>query len=301
MKKSFFLKATAIIMGAFVLVCAGLSAVVLLTPKTYPNPTEIANLSKAESIVLSTSTLQSITSTIAPTATTLPTRTAIPSLTPIPTAAGTPIFALASCIPHDSPRERGLVVKIVDGDTIEVAIGNALKTVRYIGMNTPEWNQVGGSQATAFNTQLVRDRYVTLVKDISETDKFDRILRYVFVDDTFVNLELVSQGYAEAASYPPDTSCDGIFRNAQDSAQSRRSGIWSSGAFASMTETSMPVFQPTVPVSAGTCNCTGPDLDCANFVSRSAAQACFNYCNLLHGDVFSLDSDGDGKVCETMP
>jgi micrococcal nuclease len=65
-----------------------------------------------------------------------------------------------------------------------------------------------------------------LVKDISETDKYDRLLRYVFVGDTFVNFELVNQGYAAAVTFPPDVACEDVFRSAEADARSRGLGLW---------------------------------------------------------------------------
>ncbi len=85
-------------------------------------------------------------------------------------------------------------------------------------MNTPEdTSQVEyfGPEATAKNTELVAGKAVTLIKDVSETDQYGRLLRYVIVDDLFVNYELVSLGYANTASYPPDTACIPAFQAAE--------------------------------------------------------------------------------------
>ncbi len=66
------------------------------------------------------------------------------------------------------------------------------------------------------------------------------------------------------------------------------------------TPTSAPVVQPSPPPAP--CNCSGPDPDCGDFGTHAAAQACFNYCmSQGYGDVFRLDSDGDGNACESLP
>ena len=67
--------------------------------------------------------------------------------------------------------------------------------------------------------------------------------------------------------------------------------------------TKTPKVQPTKPpVSNAVCNCTGPDLDCKDFKRKKEAQACYNYCKSLgYGDIFKLDRDKDGKVCESLP
>ena len=64
------------------------------------------------------------------------------------------------------------------------------------------------------------------MKDVSETDKYGRLLRYVFAGDTFVNFELVNQGFAAAASFPPDVSCDGMVHLAEEDARSHARGLW---------------------------------------------------------------------------
>ncbi len=103
------------------------------------------------------------------------------------------------------------VLDVVDGDTIRVSIDGRRYTVRYIGIDTPETVRPDhpvewmGPEATAANEALVAGKTVYLEKDVSETDRYGRLLRYVYLaDGTMVNLELVRQGYAHAGSYPPD-------------------------------------------------------------------------------------------------
>ena len=85
------------------------------------------------------------------------------------------------------------VTRVVDGDTIHVSIGGKDYKVRYIGVNTPEItfgkNEPLGKEAKNYNAKLVDGQTVYLVKDVSETDKYGRLLRYVFVGGTFVNAE----------------------------------------------------------------------------------------------------------------
>src|SRR3989344_4113968 len=80
-----------------------------------------------------------------------------------------------------------LVSKVIDGDTIEIEGG---MKVRYIGIDTPETShptkgvQCFGRQATERNRQLVEGKKVILEKDISETDKYGRLLRYIWIRST---------------------------------------------------------------------------------------------------------------------
>jgi len=104
----------------------------------------------------------------------------------------------------DQYGEEATVLRVVDGDTIDVEIKGERQRVRYIGMNTPERNEPCFDEATQANVDLALGKAVHLVSDVSETDRYGRLLRYVYVGDVFVNLELVAQGYAEAVLYRPD-------------------------------------------------------------------------------------------------
>jgi endonuclease YncB( thermonuclease family) len=102
--------------------------------------------------------------------------------------------------------ETGRAIRAVDGDTITVWLNGEIVRVRYIGINTPEDDQACFQIAKNANAALVTGQEVTLVQDRSNADLYGRLLRYVYVGDTFVNAELVRQGYAEAVEYPPDTA-----------------------------------------------------------------------------------------------
>jgi len=121
------------------------------------------------------------------------------------------------CIPDISTVETARVVRVIDGDSIEVVMGEETYQVRYIGINTPEYyssDRQRAEEATRVNQDLVEGKTIFLFKDQSETDKYDRLLRYVVTKDAFVNLELVRSGYAEAREYPPDTACHQVFKEA---------------------------------------------------------------------------------------
>lgn len=131
------------------------------------------------------------------------------------------------------------VTKVVDGDTIEVEIEEVKKKLRYIGVNTPETVdprravQCFGKEASNENKRLVEGKNIILEKDISETDKFGRLLRYIYLklDDgslLFVNDYLVRQGFANASEYPPDVKYSDRFREAEREARENRRGLWGS-------------------------------------------------------------------------
>lgn len=237
--------------------------------------------------------------TLLPTAV-VSTVTAAPTLPPTAALSG---INGASCIPANSI-QHGTVVDVVDGDTIKVLLDEDGKTysLRYIGMDTPEMNsaeQQLAMQARNRNAELAYGKKVTLIKDVSETDRYNRLLRYVLADSIFVNYQLVAEGYARAVAYPPDTACNDALQSTQQTALAAGLGLWGATRLATV-----PVGLATEPGSGGSapCSCKGPDLDCKDFGTHSKAQACYNYCNQQgYGDVYRLDGDHDGTVCESLP
>lgn len=123
------------------------------------------------------------------------------------------------------------VRKVIDGDTIEIAGG---KRIRYIGIDTPEIHhpkkpvECFGQEAAEFNRNLVEGKEVRLEKDVSETDRYGRLLRYVYIGDLLVNDYLVRQGYAHAVTFPPDVKYADRFRLAEQEARVNNRGLWSS-------------------------------------------------------------------------
>lgn len=133
--------------------------------------------------------------------------------------------------PSSDQREVALVARVVDGDTIVLADE---RRVRYIGVDTPETKapntpvQCFGEEAFEYNHQLVAGKYVELEKDVNDTDRYGRLLRYVYIDGAMVNLTLVEEGYAVARSYPPDIAHQDALREAEQRARQAEAGLWSS-------------------------------------------------------------------------
>jgi micrococcal nuclease len=127
------------------------------------------------------------------------------------------------------------VVTVVDGDTIDVLVAGKPTRVRYIGINTPETvhptrgAECFGTEASAKNKALVAGQWVELEKDVSETDKYGRLLRYVYVNNVMVNEALVAEGYANVSTYPPDVRHTERFRAAEAAARSAGKGLWGTG------------------------------------------------------------------------
>lgn len=144
--------------------------------------------------------------------------------------------------PGAPSREAATVISVTDGDTIKVRLADGrVESVRYIGIDTPETKdprttvECFGREAAAKNSELVAGRTVYLEKDVSERDKYQRLLRYVWVagDDgvtRMANEELVKFGYAASSSYPPDVRYQERFRALEQAARSQGIGLWGSCA-----------------------------------------------------------------------
>ena len=118
------------------------------------------------------------------------------------------------------------VIEVVDGDTVVIESG---QRVRYIGIDTPELGPPAepfAIEAWQANRVLVGGKVVRLEKDTTETDRYGRLLRYVYVDGTFVNAELVRQGLARARDYPPDTRHQDFLNEMEDEARQASRGVW---------------------------------------------------------------------------
>jgi micrococcal nuclease len=127
------------------------------------------------------------------------------------------------------------VVRVVDGDTIRVALPSGEEAVRYIGVDTPESVKPGspvecfGRRAAAFNRRLVEGERVRLVADAEPRDRYGRLLAYVYRerDGLFVNAELVRRGYASAYTVPPNVRHEARFRLLAARARATGAGLWS--------------------------------------------------------------------------
>lgn len=130
------------------------------------------------------------------------------------------------------------VVHVSDGDTIVVSIAGRRERVRYIGIDAPEVAhpddgraaECWADEAARANEALVLGRQVTLEAEVSDRDRFGRLLRHVWVPAgdawQLVGKTLVANGDAEARSYPPDTARASDFEGVERRARSTRVGLW---------------------------------------------------------------------------
>jgi len=125
------------------------------------------------------------------------------------------------------------VTNVVDGDTIWVDLDGDLvsdEKVRYIGVDTPEVYfgvECYGPEASQRNRELVEGQKVALERDISDRDRYDRLLRYVYLSDgTWVNGVLVEEGYARVTIYEPDDRYEDVLYAREERARSENLGGW---------------------------------------------------------------------------
>ncbi len=171
--------------------------------------------------------------------------TAVPSAeiaSPVVVASVTPSETIAE--PTFAPvgaTQLAVVERVIDGDTIEVDIDGELYPLRYIGMDAPEVDATDptikqfADAATVANAALVDGEEVYVERDVSETDQFGRLLRNVWIVDpeegmVLVNLELVRDGFAQVATFPPDVEYEDLLTSAQEEARLQGRGLWASGA-----------------------------------------------------------------------
>ena len=120
------------------------------------------------------------------------------------------------------------VVRVVDGDTIIVGEDK----VRLIGIDSPELEterlkgECYALEAKNKLRELVENKEIRLEKDVSEKDKYDRLLRYVYVGEDNINEFLVREGFARLATYPPDTKYYGKLKEAERVAKENNTGLW---------------------------------------------------------------------------
>lgn len=206
------------------------------------------------------------------------------------------------------------VTRVIDGDTIEIEGG---KHVRFIGIDTPETVhpskpvQCYGKEASAKTKELLEGQEIKLEKDVSEVDRYGRLLRYIWKGNTLVNELLVKEGYAQVSTYPPDVKYQDRFLAAQKDARDNNRGLWS--ACQTSTEVTQPASSPTVKpavksadtfytpsptVSSGssggsyTCNCSKT---CGEMSSCAEAQYQLNVCGCT-----ARDADHDGVACDSQ-
>lgn len=124
----------------------------------------------------------------------------------------------------NAKNETGIVGRVIDGDTLELTTG---ERVRLIGIDAPETGEDYYEESKVRLKDLVESKQINLENDVEDKDRYDRLLRYIYIDDIFVNLIMVEEGFAKAYPYQPNTRYEPEFEEAEDSAKGLKKGIWS--------------------------------------------------------------------------
>lgn len=253
--------------------------------------------------------------------------------TTIAATTSTVVPTTTSALPARVPAEGDdtSVVRVVDGDTIEVSGG---ARVRLIGIDTPETVDPGrpvqcfGPEATRYAKELLPvGTRVRLVYDVERLDRFGRTLAYVhkLADGVFVNAAVARNGFAVQATFPPNVVHAEEFRAAVAEARGASIGLWracpspgtappGTAARVTVAPVTAPTTRATVaptPTTAaptggchasysGACVPTGfSDVDCAGGGGNGPGYVGSKNFQVVGPDEFGLDADGDGIGCES--
>lgn len=162
-----------------------------------------------------------------------------PKTNPVPSPSATSVHQITESTKSATAGiegEKVLVTKVIDGDTIEIESG---QSVRFVGIDTPETvdprRPVGcfGKEASNETKRLLTGKEVILQKDVSDTDKYKRLLRYIYLplengQILFVNDYLVREGFARVYTYSPDVKFNQQFLEAEREARENQRGLWKS-------------------------------------------------------------------------
>ena len=220
-------------------------------------------------------------------------------------------------------KEKYKVLSVSDGDTLRIEYNGVNTPLRLIGIDTPEINhpsepiQCYGPEASDKTKELLLGKYIELEEDITDIDKYDRLLRYIWFDGVLINELLVREGYALSSRYPPDTKYQDRLDATQAIAKKERVGFWSpdtcngdvyTGTYldpnkvvetppivATSPAIPVPTYIPTPPPTSSdsyTCSCSKT---CKQMASCEEAYFQLNNCGCS-----ARDGDKDGVPCESI-
>ncbi len=188
------------------------------------------------------------------------------------------------------------VDRVVDGDTIDVDINGNISRLRLIGMDSPESVdpnepvQCYAIEASNKAKELLEGKNVRIEADPTQgyVDKYDRLLRYVFMEDgTNFNEYMIKNGFAYEYTYNTAYKYQEAFRLAEADARVNERGLWADNACNDTTPTS--------------CYCSSNRYNCSDFTTHKEAQSLYECClDKVGYDVHRLDADDDGLACESL-
>ncbi|MBU7046418.1 MAG: thermonuclease family protein [Theionarchaea archaeon] len=164
-----------------------------------------------------------------------------------------------------------ICTSVIDGDTFRLETG---ETVRLIGIDAPELSQPGGEMSREYLTHLILNKGITLERGHEDRDKYNRLLRFVYIGNTSINEEMIKQGYAEAR-YLTENPLREYYIQLEMEAEITRAGLWSAN-----------IFQPRFNLRWG---------DEIPVISWSDAQEYYNQYVIVEGTI--VKTYNSGNVC----
>jgi endonuclease YncB( thermonuclease family) len=161
---------------------------------------------------------------------------------------------------------------VIDGDTIRLDNG---ETVRLIGIDAPELSQPGGKESRQYLTRLILNKGVTLETGYEDRDKYNRLLRFVYLGNLCINEEMIKQGYAEARYLTSEDSIHEYYIHLEIEAETAKAGLWSEN-----------IFQPRTNLRWG---------DDIPVIDWSVAHNYYNQYVIVEGTI--VDTFNSGNVC----
>lgn len=201
------------------------------------------------------------------------------------------------------------VIKVVDGDTLSINVNGKSKTLRLIGLDTPETVdprkpvQCFGVEASNKAKEILTGQSVRIEQDPTqgELDKYGRLLVYVFLKDgTNFNKKMIADGYGYEYTYNLPYKYQKEFKQAEDTARIEKRGLWADGICEEEIILA-PIILPTTGTIPTKSDCSGNVYNCGDFSTHAEAQATYDYCGGASNDIHGMDGDGDGVACESLP
>lgn len=216
---------------------------------------------------------------------------------------------------HASTADTYPVIKVVDGDTLAVEMNRTSVTLRLIGLDTPETVdprkpvQCFGKEASSKAKELLTGKIVRLEMDPSQgtLDKYGRTLAYVFLPDgALFNQYMIAEGYGHEYTYNLPYKYQSEFKAAEKQAREEKKGLWADDVCGKNITLPQASRTPNSSFAGKAYDCTKNIYNCSSFKTQAEAQYVFGLCGLPgqgggSDDVHKLDSDKDGKVCESLP
>lgn len=204
-------------------------------------------------------------------------------------------------------RELFKVVKVIDGDTITIEINGKKETLRLIGIDTPETVhptkpvECMGAEASNRAKELLTGKMVSVEADSSqgERDKYNRLLRYVILEDgRNFNRLMIEEGFANEYKYSVPYKYQTEFKEAQNNAKLKKVGLWADGVCDNYSNNDKQEEEVKILTD---CDCSFNKYNCSDFKTHAEAQALFLCCGGVNNDIHRLDMDGNGDACESLP